>query len=239
MNSLPPSGIAHRDPVVDRPRTRARRETRPSRDVANCRDQLVPSSVRKICACPFSAGPALIDPRERCIASRRWRESRAPRRRGWCRSSTSRRRRSCARRGRACRSPTPPRRSWRTVRETRRSSRSVAESTVRRARWRPTAEDADDAVRGINRSSRMSAPPERGGDDAVQADQRHALDPDRLAVVDDDRRRQRREQQRGDEQRRQHQRQHRRRRTRRTTARGPEPRPSAMSSELLRITLIA
>ena len=32
-----------------------------------------------------------------------------------------------------------------------------------------------------------SAPPERGGDDAVQADQRGAFEPDRLTVVDNDR----------------------------------------------------
>src|SRR5581483_11494989 len=63
------------------------------------------------------------------------------------------------------------------------------------------AERSTQPGRGSCVTSPPSSPPERRGDDTVETDQRNAFDPDRLAIVHDDRRGQRREQQRRDQER--------------------------------------
>src|SRR3569833_3809788 len=110
-------------------------------------------------------------------------------------------------------------------RPSRRNMRPMMASALASSQYRENPRWANQTAMGRNSSPNMtsvarnrqpvldvramSAPPESRGDDAVQSDQRHAFEPDRLAVDDDDRRRERRQQQGGDEQRWQDQRQHR------------------------------
>ena len=137
--------IAHRDAVLARPRTGSRRGRFPSAS---------PTSAATRCAhrrsCDRSATSRRCSARApRWATSPRWRADRARPRRGSCRASSARRRRSCAPRCRAARWPIRRAATPRSVRAARRRSGSPAQSTARDAASRERRARATRRARNV------------------------------------------------------------------------------------------
>src|SRR4029078_7006594 len=177
-NSLPSAGSLSAMPWSLSQNAMASRNT-PFSERFNCRDQFVPSSVWKICACPESARPALIVQTRRPFVAKMARRSREAAGGTVSIFHVLPPSEVCATRPRV---PLAHATDPLTALKPRNSAFvPLCCGDHCAAATRPTA---------IRRtiSNLISAPPERGGDDGIQTDERHSFDPDRLAVVDDDRR---------------------------------------------------